>query len=178
VATITGIKISFKADLTPPNLAQNLQHMNVALDKALLKYMQHAKEAGVKAATTKIHPRNFTGALERSVRNDSRATKDEVVVGSNLSYAAFQDGAKQWGLSAAGWPNVQSLRSWVQRRIGGVTLTDISSATYLIGRSIKQRGRVKNPIHFMAAAERAVKTEAQTVSMRKFTEDIYRAVNR
>jgi hypothetical protein len=172
------LNIKFTSDLVPKNLGHNLQHIDAALDKALQKYMERAKQVGVSAATKKIRPHNYTGALERSVRNDSRADKNGVSVGSNLSYAAFQDGATKRGMSAAGWPNVQSLRGWVQKRLQPASDTELSAITYLIGRSISKRGKVKNPIRFMEAAEKAIKTEVRTTSMRRLKEDIYKAVNR
>jgi len=172
--------IKFSATYTtfPVHFVDNLKHMDAALDKALPTYFKKVKEAGVKAAQMKIRPHTFTGMLARSVRNDSSSSKEGAIVGTNLFYAAYQDGDDKWGLGATGWPNVQSLSKWVQKKMRPTSASELSSITYLVGRSIAKRGRVKEPIRFMDAARRAMIEESQTVSMRKFTADLYKAVGK
>ena len=73
---------------------------------------------------------------------------------------------------------MQSLSKWVQKKMWPTSASELSSITYLVGRSIAKRGRVKEPIRFMEAARRAMINEAQTVSMRNFTADLYKAVGK
>jgi hypothetical protein len=56
--------------------------------------------------------------------------------------------------------------------------TELSSITYLVGRSIAKRGRVKNPIHFMEAARRAMMDESQRAAVKNLKADIYKAIGR
>ena len=168
--------VSFKPEMTsPPHLVENLAHMDKALDKAVAAYMHRVMEAGVHAAQAAAPVDR--GTLRRSFAKDSRSDKDSATIGTSVSYAAYQDGAKQWGLKAAGWPNVVSLRGWVQRNIKPPA-KELYAVTYLVGRSLFKRGKPKNAAHFMQAALEAMRETANHTAMREFNEDTLKAVNR
>lgn len=172
------IKFSATYTTVPAHFVDNLKHMDAALDKALPKFFERVKNAGVKAAQAKIRPHTYTGMLARSVRNDSKSSKEGAAVGTNLSYAPLQDGDNKYGLGSTGWPNVTNLRSWVQKKMRPTSDTELSSITYLVGRSIAKRGRVKNPIHFMEAARRAMMDESQRAAVKNLKVDIYKAIGK
>jgi len=124
--------------------------MAAAVEKEQAKMFKSLKEIGVKAAQEKVPVRS--GKLKKSLKSDSSSDAQGFVVRSALPYAPTQDNAKKWGVRPA-WPNVTSLRLWVNEVLKP-TSTELDSVTYLVGRKLSQT--TPKPHNFLQAAADAV----------------------
>jgi len=80
----------------------------------------------------------FTGNYRASWETNKLSNGD-VVVGTNQKEKAQK---LEYGLGSGNWPPTDQLRKWVRRKI---SLDDLDSATFLIGRKIFQEGVDQQP---------------------------------
>ena len=152
------LSVTYSCTTSPPNLEARFAAMAADVTKEQAKLFKSLKDIGVKAAQAKAPVRSER--LKRSLKKDSSSDANGFIVRSALSYAPIQDNAKKWGIKPA-WPNVVSLRKWVNAVLKPTDL-ELDSVTYLVGRKLSKT--TPKPHNFLQAAADAVQSKMVTYS--------------